>query len=255
MSRRSTALALVSLLVPAAAGAIEFPVPGAVLWAVPSITTARAGLPEVALPGATLQRVEPDQAPIARLVWLDPSGVARGFEAIAQPEVTRLLSEMGVASRWRRAEPGELARPGEVRVIFLNLVGGHSTGLPVLGATPTRSDETPHVWVHVPSVGEAVGVERLQAGAVLDLPATYRLGIGLARVVAHEVVHALVPGLPHGKGLMAPRLDRRMLTAPGITVDARLGAAVREALAGARSDAPGAPALLAAHASREESKP
>jgi hypothetical protein len=252
MSSRSTALALVSLLVPAVAGAIEFPVPDALLWAVPSITTTRAGLPEAALP-----RVEADKikVPVARLAWLDPSGIAHGFEAIAQPEVTRLLAEMGVTSAWRRAEPGELAQPGEVRVIFLNLPGGHTTGQSVLGATPTHADETPHVWVHVPSVGEAVGVQRFKAGTLLEFPAERRLGIGLARVVAHEVVHALVPTLLHGKGLMAPRLDRRMLTAPGIAVDAGLGVAVREALLGARSDAPDGQALLAAHASREETKP
>ena len=248
MSSRSTALALVSLLVPAAAGAIELPVPEALLWTVPSITTARAGLPEA------LPRVEPDKGPVARLAWLDPSGIARGFEGIAQPEVERLLGEMGIACRWRRSEPGELARPGEVRVIFLNLAGAHPTGLPVLGATPVRADETPHVWVHVPSVGEAVGVERFRAGTLLELSAERRMGIGLARVVAHEVVHALVPALPHGKGLMAPRLDRRMLTAPGIAVDARLVVAVREALAGARTDVPGGPSLLAAHANREEAE-
>jgi hypothetical protein len=248
MSSRSTALALVSLLVPAAAGAVELPVPEALLWAVPSIATTRAGLPD-----APLLRVEAgkEKAAVARLAWLDPSGVARGFEGIAQPEVSRLLAEMGVTSSWRKAEPGELARPGEVRVIFLNLPGGHPTGLPVLGATPTRSDDTPHVWIHVPSVGEAVGLQRYKAGALLELSEERRLGIGLARVVAHEVVHALVPTLPHGKGLMAPQLDRRMLTAPGLNVDARLGMAVREALRGAPSDTPNAPAL-AARASREE---
>jgi hypothetical protein len=248
MSSRSTALALVSLLVPAAAGAIELPVPEALLWAVPSITTTRAGLPEAPLP-----RVEPsrDKAAVARLAWLDPSGVARGFEGIAQPEVTRLLAEMGVASTWRKADPGELAQPGEVRVIFLNLPGGHTTGMPVLGATPMKADETPHVWIHVPSVGEAVGFQRYVPGALLELSDERRMGIGLARVVAHEVVHALVPTLPHGKGLMAPRLDRRMLTAPGLNVDARLGAAVREALAGATGAAPDAQAIVAAGASRE----
>jgi hypothetical protein len=248
MSSRSTALALASLLVPAAAGAIELPVPEALLWAVPSIATTRAGLPDAPLPRVERSK---EKAAVARLAWLDPSGVARGFEAIAQPEVSRLLAEMGVASSWRNAGPGELAQPGEVRVIFLNLPGGHATGLPVLGATPSQVDDTPHVWIHVPSVGEAVGLQRYTPGALLELSEERRMGIGLARVVAHEVVHALVPTLPHGKGLMAPRLDRRMLTAPGIGVDARLGMAVREALTGAPSDTPDAPAL-AARATREE---
>jgi hypothetical protein len=248
MSSRSTALALVSLLVPAAAGAVELPVPEALLWAVPKVATTRAGLPDPPLPRVEVGK---EKAAVARLAWLDPSGVARGFEGIAQPEVSRLLAEMGVASSWRKAEPGELAQAGEVRVIFLNLPGGHTTGLPVLGATPTRSDDTPHVWIHVPSVGEAVGLQHYKAGTLLELSEERRMGIGLARVVAHEVVHALVPTLPHGKGLMAPRLDRRMLTAPGLNVDARLGMVVREALTGAPSDTPDGQAL-AARASREE---
>jgi hypothetical protein len=66
-------------------------------------------------------------------------------------------------------------------------------------------------------------------GMRLDVNAARRLGTGLSRVVAHELVHALVPALPHGKGLMAARLDRRMLTGPGVPVGADVGAYLPDA--------------------------
>ena len=48
-----------------------------------------------------------------------------------------------------------------------------------------------------------------------------RLGIALGRVLAHELTHTIAPDCPHTKsGLMAKRLNRRMLTAPGVRFDA-----------------------------------
>ena len=48
-----------------------------------------------------------------------------------------------------------------------------------------------------------------------------RLGVALGRVLAHELVHTIAPECPHTtNGLMAERLSRRMLTAPGIGFDA-----------------------------------
>ena len=200
---------------------------------------------------------EPGAPPVARLVWLDPAGIAHGVEAIAKPEVVELLKGMGIAASWRRGDPSELARPGELRVIFLNRPGTNENGMPVLGATPTELDGELHVWVHVPSVAEAVGIERMRVGTTLDLPAAHRLGLGLARVVAHETVHALVPGLKHGKGLMSARLDRRTLTAPKIAVDPNVSfairaAAVRAALQGPRLKPQAPDTLLAAESIREE---
>lgn len=50
---------------------------------------------------------------------------------------------------------------------------------------------------------------------------TRRLGVALGRVLAHELVHTIAPECPHTThGLMAERLSRRMLTAPGVGFDA-----------------------------------
>ena len=252
MTGRFAALALASasLWVPAAATATEFPVPELFLWtgttSVTPVTPARPAEPLLAT------ELERPAMPVARLVWLDPAGIALGADQVAQPAVTELLREMGVEARWRRGDPHELSRPGELRIILLPRPGVFENGLPVLGATPTQFAGEPHVWVHVPSVGTAVGIERMRPGMRLDAHAARRLGTGLSRVVAHELVHALVPALPHGKGLMAARLDRRMLTGPSVPVEADVGLAVRAALAGIRPVAPPTDTILAAESSREE---
>jgi hypothetical protein len=247
MLGRSAALALATLVIPSLAIATEFPVPEIILWSAASSITA----PAPPVPASTLLP-EPGALPVARLVWLDPAGIAHGVEAIAKPEVVEILRGMGIAASWRRGDASELARPGELRVIFLNRPGTNENGMPVLGATPTELDGELHVWVHVPSVAEAVGIERLRPDTTLDLPAAHRLGLGLARVVAHETVHALAPGLKHGKGLMSARLDRRMLTAPKIAVDPNVSFAVRTALQGPRRKPQAPDTLLAAETIREE---
>jgi hypothetical protein len=252
MTGRFAALALASasLWVPAAATATEFPVPELFLWtgttSVAPVTPARPAEPLLAT------ELERPAMPVARLVWLDPAGIALGADQVAQPAVTELLREMGVEARWRRGDPHELSRPGELRIILLPRPGVFENGLPVLGATPTQFAAEPHVWVHVPSVGSAVGIDRMRPGMRLDVHAARRLGTGLSRVVAHELVHALVPALPHGKGLMSARLDRRMLTGPSVPLDADVGLAVRAALAGIRPVAPPTDSILAAESSREE---
>jgi hypothetical protein len=62
--------------------------------------------------------------------------------------------------------------------------------------------------------------------------------MALGRVVAHELVHALAPSVPHGTGLMSALLTCRQLTAPSIPFEAEVGLAVRAAL---RGDPPGSP--------------
>lgn len=252
MTGRFAALALASasLWVPAAATATEFPVPELFLWTgTTSVTPVTPASPADPLLATALAR---PAMPVARLVWLDPAGIGLGADQVAQPAVTELLREMGVEARWRRGDPHELSRPGELRIILLARPGVFENGLPVLGATPTQFAGEPHVWVHVPSVASAVGIDRMRPGMRLDVQAARRLGTGLSRVVAHELVHALVPALPHGRGLMAARLDRRMLTGPSVPVDADVGLAVRAALAGIRPVAPPTDSILAAESSREE---
>jgi hypothetical protein len=78
-------------------------------------------------------------------------------------------------------------------------------------------------------------------------PASVRaLGIALGRVVAHELVHALAPSVPHGAGLMSEKLTRRQLTAGRLPVDPGVGLAVCAALRGEPSLPPDDTAAIAA---------
>jgi hypothetical protein len=189
--------------------------------------------------------------PAARLVWLDPASAVTGAEALVRPEVGRLLRSMGVTTTWRRGEPHELARPGELRVIFLDR-GAERAHHPVLGATPSSFQGERFVWVHVPSVRAATGLSTRGSGLNLEFHSARRLGIALARVIAHEVVHALAPELPHGSGLMSARLDHGMLTAATIAIDPQVGLAVRTALGGGLSAPRPAQAILAVESRYEE---
>ena len=238
---RRVVLAVAGFVTPTLLAASEVPI--AELASAPFVSEAAA--PPTLVPAVS-------DAPAARLVWLDPVGSAIGTEGVVRPEVTRLLREMGVRASWRRGEPDELARVGELRVIFLNR-GAQRDHAPVLGATPSSFQGERFLWVHVPSVRAAAGVASSKIWPNLDLHSARRLGIALARVIAHEVVHAVAPGLPHGTGLMAARLDWRMLTAPSIAIDPQVGLAVRAALAGAPPAARPADSILAAEGNHRES--
>jgi hypothetical protein len=61
--------------------------------------------------------------------------------------------------------------------------------------------------------------------------------VALGRVIAHEIVHALAPSVPHGGELMAPSLTHHQLTAPDLSVQPGVARAVQEGLQGG----PGAP--------------
>jgi hypothetical protein len=205
-----------------------------------SIVAAAAAAEEVGpmdLEGVVGPRVLPPStaplvaSPALRLVWMDPTGVGVGVEAAARDEARSLLRKMGATVSWRRGDASELARPGEVRVILLDRAAAVS-GKAVLGATPPRFEVAPFVWVHIPSVRAVIGLDP-RGHAFMTPPAASRaLAIAVGRVVAHELVHALAPSVPHGTGLMSASLTRRQLTAPSIPFDTEVGLAVQAAVRG-----------------------
>lgn len=187
-----------------------------------------------------------------RLVWIDPAGVAVGLEAVARDEAESLLRKMGASVSWRRGNAGEIARPGEVRVILLDRGAARRPDIPILGATPSRFEGAPFVWVHVPNVRAAMGLCPQGPLAAIDPPEVRSLAIALGRVVAHEVVHALASSVPHGAGLMSARLTRRQLTAAALPIDPEVGLAVRAALRGEPSLSAADAGVLAAAAAASE---
>ena len=205
-----------------------------------SIVATAAAADEAAvldLEGVVGPRVRPPSSaplaalPVLRLVWVDPTGIGVGAEAAARDEARSLLQKMGATVSWRRGDAGELARPGEVRVILLDRTAA-KLGKPVLGATPPRFEIAPFVWVHVRSVRAVIGLDARGPAFTMVAVASRDLSLALGRVVAHELVHALAPSVPHGTGLMSALLTCRQLTASSIPFDAEVGLAVQAALRG-----------------------
>jgi hypothetical protein len=168
--------------------------------------------------------------PTLSLVWIDSAHEADGSEGAAREEALRLLAELGVTARWRRAGASDPVRAGDLRVILLDRAAVDRDGLPVLGATPDHFEGDPFFWVHAPSVRVALGLDPRRPVAFSELRDRHELGVAIGRVIAHETVHALAPGVPHGVGLMAPRLRRSDLVAKRLPVQPELGLALRAAL-------------------------
>lgn len=215
---------------------------------------ARCGLVVVVLASIVAPSAVADEATVP-LVWVDPAGVALGLGGVARKEARSLLSKMGAAVVWRDGAADGLARPGEVRVILLDRAAERRPGTPVLGATPPRFDVSPFVWVHVPSVRAVLGLPPQGSLATIEAPMVRALGVAIGRVVAHEVVHALAPQVPHGRGLMSASLNRSQLTASSISIGEDVLLSVQAALRGDPFLPRGEPGVVAAAVSVEDARP
>ena len=174
-------------------------------------------------------------SPVLRLVWVDPTGVGVGTEAVARDEARSLLRRMGASISWRRGDAREMARPGEVRVILLDRTAA-SFGKAVLGATPPRFEVAPFVWVHVPSVRAVIGLD--PRGSVFTLPPRRRApwrSPWVGSSLTSWCTRSLRP-FRTARGSCRPRFTTRQLTAPSIPFEPEVGLAVRAAL---RGDPPG----------------
>jgi hypothetical protein len=174
----------------------------------------------------------PETGLAVRIAWMDVADAAPGLAPFALAEAKAVLGRLGLALVSRRASAGEIARPDEIRVILLNRGAvDPAAHVPVLGATPTEPGELHYVWIHVPSVQATLGLPRWSP-VQMTLLEQRALGVALGRVAAHEIVHTLTPGMPHGLGLMSPRFSRQQLTAARMPIDPEVAVAVRSALRG-----------------------
>ncbi len=209
----------------------------------------------VLAPRRPVSRPSPADPLVTRLVWMDPTCIAVGAGAVARAETRSLLRKMDVSVTWRVGQAGEVALPGEVRVILLDRVASTASGEPILGATPARFDSSRYVWVHVPNVQAAMGLRPGGPLVAVEASSVHALGVALGRVVAHELVHVLAPSAPHGRGLMSGKLSRFQLAASRLPVEPAVGVAVRAALRGEPALPPaGADILAATTAGRKQER-
>jgi hypothetical protein len=178
----------------------------------------------LALLAAPLAQAGPRPPEPLKLVWLDVVGVAAFAYEGASEEAARVLADHGLAVAWARGGRDTVRADDEIGVVILPR-SASARGRNVMGAT-VRTAGAATVWAHVEETADAVALPRR--------PATWsggerrRFAQALGRVIAHEVVHALLPGRPHDEGgLMAARLDRKALSAGSVRVDPRLAHALR----------------------------
>lgn len=161
------------------------------------------------------------------LVFYDPQGnLPRGFEGFAA-EVQSIFRSLGVEAAWRVGGTYGQAPIPEVPVILLSRDPAKARGQArVMGLV--RRDQQPQraVWLFMEGVRFALGDP---AQGVVDYEgATAR---ALARVAAHEIVHAVAPDEPHAsEGLMRHALDKRFLLGKRATIDARCARSFRARL-------------------------
>jgi hypothetical protein len=170
------------------------------------------GLASLALLLAPFSAVLAEPAP--QIVWIDLAGTPAAVEMGAQREAGRLLRQLGIEASWRHGAPADVLEEGELAVVLVPRDRAAKSGAFVLGACNARSS-TPRAWVFLDSLRLTLGLR------TLDAPAdSADLGVALGRIVAHEVVHAVAPGLDHAHdGLMSARFDRAALLGPILTID------------------------------------
>jgi hypothetical protein len=157
-------------------------------------------------------RAAPGAAAPARLpaVEIDFAALAPLTRTVMRRELAAVLAPAALLFDWRSAGPAEETDRGELRVVLLASTGvGSDRG--ALGSTARRGIVPPTIWLYVPNVAATLGLGH--AGVAAGFEAQRRLGVALGRVVAHELVHALAPAVPHAEaGLLRARMHAFQLT-------------------------------------------
>lgn len=186
--------------------------------------------------GSKTEDPPPVNAPLSlTIVWYDSYNLLpKSFESMKR-EVNRLFNEVGVNLKWRLGEnvvPDEtFADSLSVNVVLLpsdpkdwGLGGG------VMGLATHRPGLKGSVYIFRKGIFRTLGLGCL--GDAVRLPgAMAGLARAVARVVAHEVIHFIMPRYPHTKGgLMNRTMSLSFLVRPGVHIDGVSSKALRAEL-------------------------
>ena len=184
--------------------------------------TRRMVLCVVILMGAATLRGE-DQRTL-ELVWLDSHGLFPDFERV-RSEADPIFRDLGVTVRW---EVGTDPRPSlkeeaRIQVVLMpSEPSGWGLSANAMGVVllPERNQQD-SVYLFYGPILRNVGLAR-KAGAMLEPRARRDVGRAIARVLVHEVVHAIAPNLSHAdEGVMHDALLIGALLQREIEVDRR----------------------------------
>jgi hypothetical protein len=177
----------------------------------------------------TLDLPEADEPRVAgaahdlSVVWFDPQGVMPAPLAPVGEEVGAIFRRLGVRVRWSRGAlgttlGGDGAQRPEIPVILLpDDPVPNRRGRRIMGLVPRESESTRPVWLFLSSIRWTL---HQRPGPLPSPTQQADLSLAIARVIAHEVVHAVAPSESHTPGgLMHGSLDRAFLVGPEAVVD------------------------------------
>lgn len=157
------------------------------------------------------------------------------YRLLSRPALERLRAEAAEAFERSGASVRFVRRNGP-RVVPATLYPEIPTNWRVapqtLGVAVGAPGRRRSVFLSVQAARRALGWRGPARGAApgAGRPAV-ELGTALGRVLAHELLHTIAPDCPHtSHGIMAARLNRRMLTSPGIGFDETAGRYLRRGL-------------------------
>jgi hypothetical protein len=162
-----------------------------------------------------------------RLFWFDPKGLAPFVFEPTSKEVSRIFRSVGVSLRWEKGSSGTNLGEGSLDIPVILLPTdpmATRASRRVMGLVPREPVGPRAVWVFLSNVRWTLGHD--PRSSRISPRQANELGLALARVVAHEVVHAVAPDEPHTSGgLMHHSMDRTFLLGMKAPIDPDCGRA------------------------------
>jgi len=184
--------------------------------------TKRSVLCVVILMGAATLRGEDLRT--LELVWLDAHGLFPDVDRV-RSEADPIFRDLGVTVRWEVATDPRPSGAGEARiqiVLMPSEPSGWGLSANAMGVVllPQRSQQDSAYLFYGPILRN-VGLGR-KAGAMLNPRERQDVARAIARVLVHEVVHAVAPNLSHAdEGVMHEALLIGGLSKQDIEIDDR----------------------------------
>lgn len=170
------------------------------------------------------------------LAFFDNVGFSERMKGLVLREVEESFLPLGVEIGWvdRLREPGRRARTHEIRVLVVD-VSPLSWGFDARVMGTVLGPRRGAIGVFYPAV-----LRTLRRYRPFRLPGHGGIGLGkdsahvaraLARVIVHELVHTLTPGLGHSeRGIMQRDLDSADLVERPLQLDSEFSAALQRNL-------------------------
>jgi hypothetical protein len=171
------------------------------------------------------------------LKWVDPHRLFPAGSHAVMEEVEAIFEQIAVQTVWKQGKTFSSC-PGDVEVqVLLRPSEPRDLGLPKNAMGLILSNKSPQssVWIFFPNVARNLGhkpQQLIEVGCLMGFQERLRMAKALGRIIAHEVVHAVAPELPHtSEGVMRPRLYGGYILKHYVGIDDQSAAVFRAELA------------------------